>query len=310
MLATQMAKDKRPLGLYSRPVIDKLLSTLALTCPDARGSFLPVLQRPAGMSRDRVVLCGIEFDPVRETDVVRHVVAALAAGHGGQIVTPNVDILRRVLRDRESRDQVTAASVVVADGKPLIWASKFAGRPLPARVTGADLIWSLSAALAEQGRSVFLLGGRPGVAQAARQVLRQRIPHLAVVGALSPPFGFDTRPEQFQAVCDAVVAAHPDLVFVGLGFPKQERVIARLRPRLPRTWFLGCGAAIGFVAGTYQRAPLWMQRVGLEWAHRLAAEPRRLASRYLVHDLPFALRLLATSAQERFRCQPSTGHTS
>lgn len=273
------------------------------------GSFLSVLQRPAGISRNRVVLCGIGFDPVREADVVRHVVAALAAGHGGQIVTPNVDILRRALRDRESRVRVSSANIVVADGKPLIWASKFAGRPLPERVTGADLIWSLSAALAEQGNSVFLLGGRPGVALRAQQVLRQRMPDLAVVGALSPPFGFDTRPEQFQAVCDAVVAARPDLVYVGLGFPKQERVIARLRHRLPRSWFLGCGAAIGFVAGAHQRAPRWMQQAGLEWAHRLAAEPRRLASRYLVHDLPFALRLLAACAHERIHRYPTTGPT-
>lgn len=231
--------------------------------------------------------------------MVRRVVAALAAGYGGQIVTPNVDILRRVLRDKESRDHVTSASIVVADGKPLVWASRFAGRPLPARVTGADLIWSLSAALADRGRSVFLLGGRPGIAHRARWVLRQRTPALEVAGVLSPPFGFDTRPEQFEAVCDEVVASRPDLVYVGLGFPKQERVIARLRPRLPSTWFLGCGAAIGFVAGAHQRAPRWMQQAGLEWAHRLGAEPRRLMTRYLVHDLPFALRLLATSARER-----------
>lgn len=230
--------------------------------------------------------------------MVRHVTAALAAGQGGQIVTPNVDILRRALREKESREHVTAANVVVADGKPLVWASRFAGRPLPARVTGADLIWSLSAALAEGGRSIFLLGGRPGIAHRARHVLRQRTPALAVAGVLSPPFGFDTRPAEFQAVCDEVVAACPDLVYVGLGFPKQERVIARLRPRLPRSWFLGCGAAIGFVAGAHQRAPAWMQQSGLEWLHRLVAEPRRLMSRYLVHDVPFALRLLATSAQE------------
>lgn len=241
--------------------------------------------------------------------MVRYVIAALAVGMGGQIVTPNVDILRRALRDADSRRHVDSASIVVADGKPLVWASRFAGRPLPARVTGADLIWSLSVALAEQGRSIYLLGGRPGTADRARRVLRERLPALTVAGVASPPFGFDTRPEQFQDLCDQVVATRPDLVYVGLGFPKQERVIARLRPRLPASWFLGCGAAIGFVAGAHRRAPHWMQQAGLEWVHRLGAEPRRLMARYLVHDLPFALRLLATSAQQRFH-RPSTGQWS
>jgi N-acetylglucosaminyldiphosphoundecaprenol N-acetyl-beta-D-mannosaminyltransferase len=96
-----------------------------------------------------------------------------------------------------------------------------------------------------------------------------------------------------------VVEAKPDLVLVGLGFPKQERVIDALRRQLPLSWFLGCGAAIDFVAGDQVRAPGWMQRVGLEWAWRLAGNPRRLAGRYLRHDAPYALRLLGTALLRR-----------
>lgn len=155
--------------------------------------------------------------------------------------------------------------------------------------------------MATAGRSVYLLGGEPGVATQAEEVLRDRFPDLKLAGHLSPSFGFDTRSDEYDVVCDEVVAAAPDLVFVGLGFPKQERVIARLRPRLPQTWFMGCGAAIGFVAGVHSRAPGWMQDSGLEWVHRLALEPRRLMRRYLVDDAPFALRLLAGSAVERVR---------
>lgn len=225
----------------------------------------------------------------------------MSAGHGGQIVTPNVDILHRVVRDEGLRHHLEDSSIVVADGKPLIWASRLAGNALPARVPGSDLIWSLSAAMAGAGRSVHLLGGEPGTAVQAEEVLRARFPDLKLAGHLSPSFGFDTRPEEYDAVCDEVVGAAPDLVFVGLGFPKQERVIARLRPRLPRTWFMGCGAAIGFVAGVHSRAPGWMQESGLEWVHRLAMEPRRLVRRYLVDDAPFALRLLAGSAAARVR---------
>ena len=188
---------------------------------------------------------------------------------------------------------------MVADGKPLIWASRIAGTPLPARVCGSDLIWSLSAAMADAGRSVYLLGGEPGTAERAEQVLRDRFPTLKIAGNLSPAFGFDTRPDELAAVCDEVAGAAPDVVFAGFGFPKQERVIARLRPRLPQTWFMGCGAAIGFVAGVHSRAPGWMQEYGLEWVHRLALEPRRLMRRYLVNDVPFAARLLAGSVRTR-----------
>jgi len=249
----------------------------------------------------RVALRGVEFDCVVEADVVGYVLAELAEGRGGRISTPNVDILRRTTSDAEARHHVGSATVVVADGAPLIWASRLAGRPLPARVPGSDLIWNLSAALGRTGRSVYLLGGEPGTAELAASVLTERFPALVVSGFDSPPFGFDADPDALDLVCRRAVAAKPDLVFVGLGFPKQERLIERLRATLPAAWFMGCGAAIGFVAGTRRRAPAWMQRTGLEWLHRLISEPRRLVRRYLLHDLPFAIWLLTMSALDRTR---------
>ena len=96
-------------------------------------------------------------------------------------------------------------------------------------------------------------------------------------------------------------AAAPDIVFVGLGFPKQEKLITALAPALPRSWFVACGAAIPFAAEALPRAPVWMQHSGLEWAFRLLSEPRRLARRYLIDDLPFAARLLASCALQRLR---------
>jgi N-acetylglucosaminyldiphosphoundecaprenol N-acetyl-beta-D-mannosaminyltransferase len=245
---------------------------------------------------NRVALKGIEFDCVAEADVVAHVLAEMDEGRGGRIITPNVDILRRTMTDAEARHHVGSATVVVADGAPLIWASRLAGEPLPARVAGSDLIWSLSAALGQMRRSIYLLGGEPGTAKMAASVLADRFPGLTVSGYDSPPFGFDADPSVLDVVCRRATEANPDLVFVGLGFPKQERLIKRLRTTLPSAWFLGCGAAIGFVAGVRRRAPEWMQRTGLEWLHRLISEPRRLVRRYLVHDMPFAVQLLAASA--------------
>ncbi|BCJ32964.1 hypothetical protein Athai_04670 [Actinocatenispora thailandica] len=248
---------------------------------------------------ERVVLADVAFHPYTEAELVAAVAAASAAGRGGTIVTPNVDILRLARRDTEARGHVEAASYVVADGTPLVWASRLAGVALPERVAGSNLIWSLSAALAARSGSVYLLGGPPGVAGRAGTVLAQRYPGLVVAGAASPSYGFFDEPAELDAVCGAVRAADPDLVYVGLGFPKQERLIARLAPELPRCWFVGCGAAIGFVAGEQRRAPGWMQRTGLEWLHRLASEPTRLARRYLVHDLPFATRLLLAALAHR-----------
>jgi exopolysaccharide biosynthesis WecB/TagA/CpsF family protein len=115
------------------------------------------------------------------------------------------------------------------------------------------------------------------------------------VSGLSPAFGFD-----LAEVRGAVEAAAPDFVFVGLGYPLQEEVISALRPSLPGTWFLGCGAAINFVAGDCSRAPGWMQRGGLEWLYRLGSEPRRLAGRYLRHDAAYAARLLANATARRY----------
>jgi N-acetylglucosaminyldiphosphoundecaprenol N-acetyl-beta-D-mannosaminyltransferase len=247
----------------------------------------------------RVRLWGVEFDCLVEADVVGHVVAELGQGRGGRIVTPNVDILRRATRDAEARHHVTSASLVVADGAPLIWAGRIAGRPLPARVPGSDLIWSLCAATVAAGRSIYLLGGEPGTAEIAASVLMEHFPGLTVSGFDSPTFGFDADPAALDLVCRRAVEAKPDLVFVGLGFPKQERLIERLTTALPATWFMGCGAAIGFVAGVRRRAPAWMQRTGLEWLHRLISEPRRLGRRYLLHDMPFAVQLLMTSAHRR-----------
>ncbi len=247
----------------------------------------------------RILLAGLEFDALTGHEVVRRVIAASEHGEGGWVVTPNVDILRATRRVPRLRALVSGASVVVPDGTPLLWAARLRGRPLAERVTGASLIWSLSEAAAGSGRSVYLLGGEPGVPERAAAALRARYPALIVAGTEAPPVGFDATEEGVERVRSVMAAAAPDIVFCGLGFPKQERLIAELAPRLPAAWFVGCGAAIPFAAGVRRRAPAWMQAGGLEWLHRLASEPRRLFGRYILRDLPFALWLLATCALAR-----------
>lgn len=236
-----------------------------------------------------------------EADVCDHVSRAWSRNTGGSIVTANVDIVRAASRDPELAALVAEAELVVADGMPVVWASRLAGRPVPGRVTGASLLLSLSERAARDGRSVFLLGGEPGVPEAAGRVLAERYPGLRVAGAYAPPFGFDATPAGMRETVEKVAAAAPDLVLVGLGFPKQERTIAALRPHLPHAWYIGCGAAIPMAAGQFRRAPEGLQRVGGEWLFRLLLEPRRLARRYLREDAPFAFRLLAGALLDRLR---------
>jgi N-acetylglucosaminyldiphosphoundecaprenol N-acetyl-beta-D-mannosaminyltransferase len=256
---------------------------------------------------DRVELDGTGIDRITEAEVVAIVRDALAHGRGGRVMTPNIDILRRGRSDPRVRRFLDDADLVVADGMPLIWASRLGGNPLPERVAGSSLIWSLSYGLGRDRRSIFVIGGAPadgdetdGATRAADR-LAEHCPGLRIAGALCPPYGFQRSRAAIADLCTKVSDAQPDLVFVGLGFPKQEQVIDRLRPALPDAWFVGCGAAVNFVAGDVERAPRWMQRTGLEWAHRLGTEPRRLAGRYLRHDAPYALRLLAQAPVQRAR---------
>jgi N-acetylglucosaminyldiphosphoundecaprenol N-acetyl-beta-D-mannosaminyltransferase len=258
-------------------------------------------------TRRRVVIGGVGFDPLTERQVVEYVRRALDRGAGGHIVTPNVDIMRLAGRDPVLRADLAAADLVVADGMPVVWASRLAGARLPERVAGSSLLWSLARAIAGDARSVYLVGGAPpgfGRAEGAHRAagaLASACPGLRIAGYASPRFGFDATPATLRAVCREVIEVKPDLVYVGLGFPKQERFISLLRPDLPAAWFLGCGAGIDFAAGDKTRAPGWMQRSGLEWLHRMAGEPRRLAGRYLRHDAPYALTLLARAALARAR---------
>jgi N-acetylglucosaminyldiphosphoundecaprenol N-acetyl-beta-D-mannosaminyltransferase len=244
----------------------------------------------------RIVMQGVTMHAIGEKLCIEYILGQLQSGRGGCVVTPNVDHLRRCRRDLSYSAVLAEADLVVADGMPLVWASRLLGTPLPERVAGSDLISSLSAAAAGQGRSVFLLGGAPGTAEAAAQILRNRYPQLKVAGVLCPPVGFERDETQRQRIIAELQNVRPDIVFVALGSPKQERLIDQIRRSLPNTWWLGVGVSFSFLSGEMRRAPLWMRKWGLEWVHRLLQEPKRLFKRYVVVGIPYAMVLLAISA--------------
>jgi N-acetylglucosaminyldiphosphoundecaprenol N-acetyl-beta-D-mannosaminyltransferase len=259
------------------------------------------------MGPTRIEVRDLWFDALREDGVVEVVRKAWAAGQGGSIIPVNVDVARAATRSTELAELIAKASLVVADGMPLVWAARLQGDMLPERVAGSSLIFSLSAAAAADGKSVYLLGGAEGVPEKAAKALVARFASLRIIGTQSPEFGFDKTKEGARKAISAVAAAAPDLVFIGLGFPRQERLIEQLRQELPNAWFLACGGGISMAAGITRRASPVMQKLGFEWVHRLVLEPRRLARRYLREDLPFALALLARSAAHRSTCDNQLG---
>lgn len=240
-----------------------------------------------------IELNGVKLHAVTEAQVISHIIGELDVGRGGVVVTPNLDHLRRYLHDLSFGALIAEADLVVADGMPLVWASRLQGTPLPERVPGSTLISTLSSAAGLKGMSIFLLGGDIGTADGAAAALQAKFPHCKIAGTYFPPFGFEKNFVQLSAMIQTLSDSKPDIVYVALGSPKQEKLIAQLRPVLPNAWWIGVGNSFSFLAGHVKRAPLWMQKSGLEWTHRLFQEPRRLFRRYLIVGVPFAASLLS-----------------
>lgn len=233
-------------------------------------------------------LGGIQIDNLSFEAAVERIITIAREHRSQYIVTPNADHLVRLQEDPKFQEVYRGAALIVADGMPIVWASKWLGNPLPERITGADLLPRLCKEAAHSGLSVYFLGAAEGIAQIAAAKLTATYPSLKVAGWYSPPFGFEKESQECQRIIDQIHQCSPDIIFVGLGSPKQEFWIANNRHLINTGVLLGIGASIGFAAGTEKRAPLLMQKLGLEWLHRLLQDPRRLAIRYL-KDFQFFL---------------------
>ncbi|MGI9146813.1 MAG: WecB/TagA/CpsF family glycosyltransferase [Chloroflexota bacterium] len=242
-------------------------------------------------SRNRVELGGVLIDQVDLAGSVERIGEFARSGQAHQVVTVNLDFLSIAERNHEFRATLNAADLAVADGMPLVWLSRLRGQPLPERVAGVELVIASCRLAAELDRSVFLLGAGPGVAEAAGRRLQSLQPGLRVAGAYSPPIGPLQR-EENQRIVDMVRLSGADFLFVALGAPRQDVWIREHQAQLQMPIAMGVGCVLDLLAGAVSRAPLWMQRAGLEWAFRLSREPQRLWRRYLVNDLPMLGRLV------------------
>ncbi|WP_036270346.1 WecB/TagA/CpsF family glycosyltransferase [Meiothermus rufus] len=193
--------------------------------------------------------------------------------------------------DPELRKIHNRAGLVTPDGMPMVWLSRLAGHKHAQRVYGPDLMLAVCAASREKGYRHFFYGGNPGVPELLRDRLQERFPGLQVVGTYSPPFRPLT-PEEDAAIVAQINAAQPDIVWVGLSTPKQERWMAAHLGKIQAPVMIGVGAAFDFHAGLKPQAPRWMQQSGLEWFFRMLSEPKRLARRYLKNNPRFVLAVL------------------
>jgi N-acetylglucosaminyldiphosphoundecaprenol N-acetyl-beta-D-mannosaminyltransferase len=196
-----------------------------------------------------------------------------------------VDHICRCHTDTEFREAYANAGTVVCDGKPLLWLSRLLKRPLREKLSGSDLVYSLSEFAARNGLSIYLFGAEDGIAARAAQNLVSDFPNLKVAGVSSPPMGFYRNPEESAAAVQMISASAPDICFVALGSPQQEVWMWRNHQACDASVMIGVGGSLDFLAGRIRRAPRWMQELGLEWIWRLCHEPRRLWRRYLIDDM-------------------------
>jgi N-acetylglucosaminyldiphosphoundecaprenol N-acetyl-beta-D-mannosaminyltransferase len=241
-----------------------------------------------GLDRERYGVVGVGIDAVDPARALEAIEGWIARGERGYVCVCNVHVVMESRRDDGLRRIVNTASLAVPDGVPLVWVGRLKGHSGVRRVYGPDLTLLLCERAAQRGYRCFFYGGAPGVAEQLAETLRRRFPALKVVGAEAPPFRPLTAEEDAEAVA-RINAAAPDLVFVGLGCPKQERWMGTHRDRLQAAGLLGVGAAFDFHTGRVRQAPRWMMRAGLEWLYRLGQEPRRLWHRYLVYNPLFVL---------------------
>ncbi len=226
-----------------------------------------------------LAILGVPFDGVTTAETLAIVEAMIASRRPHYAATANVDFVVQALHDVELRRILADAHLVLCDGMPLVWASRWLGRPLPERVTGSDLVPRLLAEAEQRGWRVFFLGGTEASVRTAAEKTRARHPRLQLVGAYSPPFK-PLLEMDHEDILRRIHEARPDLLLVAFGCPKQEKWINMHYRRAGVPLAIGVGATIDFLAGTMRRAPVWMQRTGTEWIFRLLQEPRRLAKRY------------------------------
>lgn len=201
------------------------------------------------------------------------------------IVAINVDVVMKIEEDAYLKEITDNADMVLVDGKPLVWVSKWHKKPVKEKISGSDLVPALCETAAKKGYSMFFIGGKDGIAEQAKKKLEEKLPGINIVGTYAPPFGFEKDQEELDRINQMITDAAPDLLIVCFGCPKQEKFIYENYQKYGNTVSVCAGATIDFLAGNVKRAPKWMSDHGLEWLYRFTQEPKRLFKRYFIDDV-------------------------
>ena len=201
------------------------------------------------------------------------------------VVAINVDVVMKIENDPYLKKIVDNADMVLVDGKPLVWISKWYNRPLKAKISGSDLVPILCEVASKKGYTIFIIGGKDGIAAQAKTRLENRYPNIRIVGTYAPPFGFEKDSNELNHINQMISDAKPDLLITCFGCPKQEKWIYENISKYNAKVSVCAGATVDFLAGNVKRAPRWMSEHGLEWFYRFLQEPKRMFKRYFVDDV-------------------------
>ena len=201
------------------------------------------------------------------------------------VVAINVDVVMKMEKDKYLKKITDEANLTLVDGKPLVWISKWHKRPVKAKISGSDLVPELCKVAAKRGYSIFIICGKEGIADKAKENLERKLKDIKIVGTYAPPLGFEKDEDELRKINTMISAVHPDILVACFGCPKQEKWIYENYQKYDATVSICAGATVDFLAGNVSRAPRWMCEHGLEWAYRFIQEPRRLFKRYFIDDL-------------------------
>lgn len=232
----------------------------------------------------RIKFMNTEIDNLTMKETLDEIDKLILKNDKSYVVTPNVDHIVQLETDVELKNIYRDASLILADGKPLLWISKWYKTPIKEKISGSDLFPLLCEMAAKKGYSMFFLGAAEGVAAKAAENLKKKYNGLKIVRTYSPPYGFEKDEIESEKIIDMVKEAHPDILILGLGSPKQEKFVYHYCKDLGVPISLGLGASLDFEAGNIRRAPKWMSNHGLEWLYRLIKEPKRMFKRYIIDD--------------------------
>lgn len=218
-------------------------------------------------------------------DVISEIEHMVTAKKKSYIVAVNVDVIIKIEKDPYLKKISDDADLTLVDGMPLIWISRLYKRPIIEKVSGSDLVPEICEIASKKGYTMFLLGGKDGVAEKAKENLERMYPGINIVGTYAPPFGFEKSQLEIQKTNKIISAYKPDLLIVCFGCPKQEKWIYENINKYDATVSICAGATIDFLAGNIKRAPKWMSEHGLEWFYRFLKEPGRMFKRYFIDDI-------------------------